>query len=428
MFEPDSMNSADLKLLQEQRFQNVLSLFWKAPLYQRKLRQAGLEPDSLQSLGDLSSVPFTTKEDLRQTHPSERSPFSYQQIEYLFSSSGTSGEPTVYYWTHQDTEVLREAGARAMRRVGITSDDLSLVLAPLGLPIMWYCMFQQYNALGAGVIPLGVRSPSEIINALTTYPVSVISTLPVLGTRLYEFMMSTNNKWSEDRPLRQFHCGGDFLTENRRRRIESLWNVKCYNFFGMSEIFGPIAGECTHQAGMHFLADQVYLEVLDPETHLPIPDGKPGVAVYTTLWPKGSLLLRYWSDDFIMVNQDVCVCGKKSPRITFLGRPLDMAWVNGSRLFTSQIEETVLAFSQVSSEFQLYLNNDPVSGDTANLIVEETQGARIPIVEVQDALSFLLKIPVTVKVSAAGTLPRDASKPRRIFDHRTANIRSPQVT
>ena len=420
MLEPDTMNSTELRSLQEQRFQDVISLFWTTPLYHHKLQQAGLTLNQIRSLSDLSSIPFTTKDDLRQTHPSERSPYSSGNIEYLFSSSGTSGEPTVYYWTHQDTEVLREAGARAMRRVGITADDLALVLAPLGLPIMWYCMFQQYNALGAGVIPLGARPPSEVVDALLAFPATVITTLPVIGTRLREFMMGTGIEWPENRPLRQFHCGGDFLTEARRRRIEYLWGVQCYNFFGMSEIFGPIAGECSHRSGMHFLADYVHLEVLDPDTRLPVPDGHPGIAVYTTLWPKGSLLLRYWSDDFVIINQNVCACGATSPRITFLGRPLDMAWVNGCRLFTSQVEETVLTFPEVGGEYQLHLASHP-DGESANLIVEEIPGAQVPVTEVRDALGNLLKIPVTVETAVAGTLPRDTPKPRRILDHRQEN-------
>jgi len=417
MSRPDVMSPTELKSLQEQRFHNMLPLLWKTPLYQRKLHQAGLTPNQIQSLGDLSSVPFTTKDDLRRTHPSERSPYSFDEIEYLFSSGGTSGEPTVYYWTHHDTEVLREAGARAMKRVGISADDLALVLASMGLPIMWYCMFQQYNALGAGVIPLGTCPPSEVVDALLNFPATVITTLPVIGTRLREFMMGTGIEWPEDRPLRQFHCGGDFLTEARRQRIQHLWGVQCYNFFGMSEIFGPIAGECPQRAGMHFLADYVYMEVLDPDTHYPVPDGTPGIAVYTTLWPKGAPLLRYWSDDFVIVNRIPCVCGATSPRITFLGRPLDMAYVNEQRLFASQLEEAVLAFPQVGGEYQLRLISD-VDGESAHLTVEESPGAQVPVPKVREALDILLRMPIAVQVVPPGTLPRDTPKPTRILDQR----------
>jgi len=417
MSESDVTNPIELRSLQEQKFQNTLSSFWKIPLYQRKLHQAGLTPDEVQSLQDLPSVPFTTKHELRRAPPSERSSYSFGEIEYLFSSSGTSGDPTVYFWTHYDTKVLREAGARAMKRAGITADDLALVLTPMGLPIMWYCMFQQYQALGAGVIPLGAAPPSTVIKSLLNLPATVITTLPVIGTRLRELMVGTGIEWPDNRPLRQFHCGGDFLTEARRQRIQYLWGVKCYNFFGISEIFGPIAGECTQQAGMHFLADYIYIEVLAPDTRRPVPDGTAGVAVYTTLWRKGSPLLRYWSDDFVIVNRTPCACGETSPRITFLGRPLDMAYVNGQRLFASQIEEAVLAFPQVGGEYQLRLISD-IDGEIAHLTVEESPGVQVPEAEVRETLGNLLKIQVSVEVVTAGSLPRDTPKPRRIFDHR----------
>jgi phenylacetate-CoA ligase len=408
---------AEPQVKQEQRFQDVLPFLWDIPLFKQKLQSAGLSASSLKGLSDLSAVPFTTKEDLQRSHPSARSSTQLEDIEYLFSSSGTCGEPTIYYWTYLDTEVLREAGARAMGRVRVNPHDLALVLAPMGLPIMWYCMFQQYHSLKAGVIPLGARPPAEVVHALLMFHATIITTLPVVGTRLREYMLGTGIEWPGNNMLRQFHCGGDFLTEARRQRIEYLWGSQCFNFFGISEVFGPIAGECQYQRGMHFLSDYVYLEVLDPDTFLPVPDGKPGVAVYTTLWRKGSPLLRYWSDDFIIVNHEPCACGEPTPRITYLGRPLDMAWVNGSRLFTSKVEETILAFHQVGGEYQLHLFSEPEAENT-RLIVEETPGAHVPIIEVRESLGNVLKLPVEVEVAAPGTLPRDTPKPKRIHDHR----------
>lgn len=404
----------NLYRLQEEKFREIIPHILATPFYTDKLLKPGAGIESIHLLKDLTSLPFTYKEELRNSSPLERTPYSIDRVEYFFSSSGTTGAATIYFWTEEDDEVLREASIRAMQRVSISTDDVALVLAPTGLPVIGYCAVQQFKSVGAGVIALGVRSPEEIIRTMTSLPVSIVFTLPVGATRLFEYLLPQRQEWPKPSRLRQFQCGGDFLSERRRRRIEQVWNVECYDFFGMSEIFGPFAGECQYKQGMHILSDYIFIEVLDPETQKPVQDGHPGVAVYTTLWKKGTPLLRYWSDDFILIDSEPCPCGRLSPRMRFVGRPTDMTILNGRRLFASQLEEEVLAFP-VSNEYELKL----LDGPRAILVIEELPGTEVPLRELQQCLSSFLDIPVEVQVVALGDLPRDIPKPKRIQDQRS---------
>ena len=394
-----------------EKLQEILPHFLSTPFYQQKLSEANIHARKITDLSAIKSLPFTFKEDLRNTTPYERSPFGIENLEFIFSSTGTSGQPTLYYWTFEDTEVLREAGKRAMKRVGIHPGDVALLLAPMGMPIMWYCMLQQFNVMQTGIIPIGVQPPAEVLSVIQDHPVSVVVGLPILATRLFEFAHKQGIDLPlSEMPLRQFHFGGEFLSESRRKRIEEMWQVEAFNFYGISEIFGPIAGECKEKQDLHFLNEYVYLEVLDPDTKEPVEDGTPGVAVFTTLWKKGSPLLRYWSDDYVSYHPDPCSCGDPSPRIRYFGRPIDMWSNNGHKVFASELEEVLLSFP-VGNEYQMIIHEQ-----SAKLLIEEIPDmADVPVRLIEEQVGDLVKCRVSIECLSAGTLPRDQIKPKRIL-------------
>ncbi|MFL5385021.1 MAG: phenylacetate--CoA ligase family protein [Longimicrobiaceae bacterium] len=419
MLDPiDVLSPALLRAEQEVRWAEALPHLLRTPFYRRRLASAGVAPGTIGSLAGLRYVPFTHKAELRAAAPLERTPHGLGEIESFFTSSGTSGEPTAYAWTAADTAVLREGGARAMRRIGVRTDDLALLVAPMGLPVMWYCMLQQFHAAGVGVVPVGVRPPDELLNALAAFPVSIVVTLPVVATRLFEFLQLRGSAEAERPRLRQVQCGGDFLSEARRARIEACWGAECVNLFGISELFGPIAGECEARAGMHLLADCVYCEVVDPATGEAVPDGETGVAVYTTLWSKGAPLLRYWSDDFVRLETTPCACGRASPRLHFEGRGADMLPLPERRVFAKRLEERVLVSPNVGSEYRLELM-DGAHRPSARLVVEETPFGAPPIHELGDAVGDYIGMRPSIVALPPGSLPRDVPKPRRLVDLRT---------
>jgi phenylacetate-CoA ligase len=412
---PDYMSKEEFLDLQNKKLLDLLPYIANVPFYKKKLSSEGINIKDIKEISDLQKIPFTTKEELRLSKPMERTLLNYDGISFFFSSSGTTGDATIYPWSLQDDLVLREVSARCMKRIGVGPGDVSLVLAPFGLPIMWYCMITQYLATGASVIPLGLASSNEILKVINSFPITSIATLPVIATRSFEFINKNRININIEK-LRHFHCGGDYLSNARRRRIKNYWNVDCYDFYGLSEIFGPIAGECEVEEGLHFAADYVIVEIIDPVTKEHVPEGDVGVAVYTTLWKKAAPLLRYWSDDYVSVTWEKCMCGCTSPRIIYRGRAIDSVKIDHKRIFAKDVEEVLLSFPEVSDEWGMKIEGT-TEQSIATVYVEETP-YDIPNEKIEKELSKLIGIPVKLKIIPYGSFSRENIKPRRIKDER----------
>lgn len=406
--EIDYMSKEEILDLQNKRLGEVFSYIADIPFYKKKLRDINI--NDIKEISDLQKLPFTTKEELRLSKPMERTSLGYNGITFFFSSSGTTGHPTVYTWSIQDDLILKEVSSHCIKRVGVSPGDISLLLVPFGMSTLWYFMITAHLATGAGIVPLGIAKSEEIVKAIYSFPISSIITLPVVATRLFEFISGKQITINTER-LRQFRCVGDYLSNARRRRIENYWNVDCYDFYGLSEIFTPIAGECEAKEGLHFAADYVIVEVIDPITKEPVSEGEIGVAVYTTLWEKGSPLLRYWSDDYVSITWEKCKCGRTSPRIIYRGRAVDRVAINDKRIFAKDIEEILLSFPEVSDEWEMKIDGKEQS--IATIYIEKTS-RDVPIEKIEYKLRKLLNIPVRVEVIPVGSLSRENVKPRRI--------------
>lgn len=422
---PDYMSKHEIFNLQNRKFTEIIPYIASIPFYRKKLSKDRINIRKIREISDLTNLPFTTKEELRITSPMERTIHSFNGIAFFFSSSGTTGSSTVSPWSTKDDLVLREVAARSMQRIGVGPGDISLVIAPFGMPIMWYCMINQYLATGAGVVPLGITSPDRIIKAMSTFPITAITTVPVAGTRLFEFMKKNKTPLVTNR-LRHFHFGGHYLSNARRRRIENYWGVDCYDFYGLSEIFGPIAGECEEKNGLHFAVDHVFIEVIDPYTKEEVRKGEIGVAVYTTLWKKAAPLLRYWSDDYVSITWERCKCGRTSPRIIYEGRPIDGVTINKRWIFAKNIEEILLSFPKCSDEWGIKIEGT-MEKPIAKLYLEDTH-YRMPVKKIRENLADMLQIPIKTEIVPIGSFSRKNFKPRRIVDMRAYNLKKTAIT
>jgi phenylacetate-CoA ligase len=396
---PDVLTKAEILDLQNNKFRNIINYVGRVPFYRKKLAMERVNLKQICDISDLEKLPFTTKKELRETHPMERTSLGFERVAFLFSSSGTTGLPTIYPWSTKDERVLRKVAARCMKRVGIGPGDMGLVVAPFGMPIMWYCMVNQYLAAGAGVVPLGLAPPDVVIKAMSTFPITAVATLPAVATRAIEIMKREKTPFVKNR-LRHFHFGGDYLSNARRRRIEDYFGVQCYDFYGLSEIFGPFAGECKQKDGLHLASDYVLVEVIDPYTKEPVHDGEMGVAVYTTLWEKAAPLLRFWSDDYISVTWERCECGRTSPRIRYEGRPFVGVSVKRKWIFAKNIEEIVMSFPEISGDWKVRIEGKKEK-PSAKLYLED-QHVEIPSEKIEEAVASLLGMPVKIEKAGAG--------------------------
>jgi len=408
----DNLNAIEREEISRKKLKDIIPFFLNNNFYKEKLN--GFDFDNFK-LKDFEKIPFTTKNELKNSSAFQRSTVARKDIAYFFSSSGTTGHPTVYVWTKKDNEILNIVAKRAMDRVGVKDEDLALILAPFGMPIMWYCMMSQYATLNAGVIPLGIANPNYILDTIKEFSPTIVTTIPNSILSLHEY--KEQRYMSEiTQAIKQFHVGGDFLSDARRKRIESKWNADCFDFYGISEIMGPIAGECKNKNGMHFASDYIYIEVLNPISKEKVENGETGIAVYTTLWEKGAPLLRYWSDDYVSLINDTCSCGCTFPKIHYKGRTSDSFLFNGHRFFAKEIEDELFKFDYVGNEWQLEIKSENTKSRIQLTLETKNDNANYLNI-LKNNLSEFFNDKIEIKCVPIGNFPRTNIKPQRIINH-----------
>jgi phenylacetate-CoA ligase len=402
--------------LQQRKLREVFPYICRTPFYREKLSDSANDVDYDNPLAGFGRLPFTYKDELRSTSPMRRTPLSVQELMAFFSSSGTTGQPSVYAWSRTDQCVSEEISSRLLHHIGVGSGDIALLPAPMGMPIAWYIMISEMLAVGAAFVPLGPVPLKRIAQALVSYPITILKIPPVMASRLFRFIVETDASLLSKMRLRQIHLAGHFASDARKRRLENQWGVSCYDMYGISEI-GLLAGECPTKDGQHFCADYVLVEVIDPETRRPAPSGQEGVGVYTSLWEKATPLLRYWSDDYIVVDDSPCPCGLNLPQLTFRGRGIDSVKLGERRIFASDVESILLSDDRVGDEFLVEVHgNQEQSRCTVQV---ESLGSVIPTSSLEGRLCDLLQTRVELQISPPRVFDKTSVKPLRIIDRRS---------
>lgn len=306
--------------------------------YKEKIRGA----EQFENYEAFQTIPFTYKNEIRNTSVSERTTTKAEDIYGVFSSSGTTGEKTFYIYNRNDKRVHEEFVKTFYTELGVTETDIGGVMAPVDTGVMAHTMMWQFTTMGAGYVNCPVPSPENIVDTITKVPVTIIATRPSIASGVaYNPVIQ---KMAQESNVKKLLMGGGFLSDERRKLLERSWNAECYNMFGMSEMFGPMAGECRQKNGLHYLDNYLMIEIVDPNTGRPVENGKPGVAVYTTLWDKGFPLLRYWTDDIMIITKEKCACGSRLPRLFYLGRLVDCYVIDGSYVFPENLENILFKY------------------------------------------------------------------------------------
>ncbi len=296
----------------------------------------------LESYEAFQTIPFTYKREIRNTSIEERTTTKPEDIYGVFSSSGTTGQKTYYIYNRNDKFVHEEFVRTFYTELGVTEKDIGGVMAPVDIGVMAHTMMWQFTTMGAGYVNCSIPSPENIVDTITKVPVTVIATRPSIASGVaYNPVIQQMVQKSS---VKKLLMGGGFLSAERRKLLERSWDAECYNMFGMSEMFGPMAGECKQKNGMHYLDTYLMIEIVDIDTGKIIENGKPGVAVYTTLWDKGFPLLRYWTDDIMIIEKEKCVCGSKYPRLFYLGRLADCFIIDSSYVFPENLENILFKY------------------------------------------------------------------------------------
>ena len=389
--------------------------------YGKIYREAGIT--GVSSVEEFEALPFSSKDDLRNAYPLGIQAVPDEEIVRIHSSSGTTGKPVIIPYTAKDVDDWATMCARCYETAGITKSDRIHITPGYGLWTAGIGFQLGCEKLGAMAIPMGPGNTDKQLQMMVDLKSTVLC-----ATSSYALLLSEE---IEQRGIKDQIClkkgiiGSERWSDKMRKNIKDRLGIELYDIYGLTEIYGPGIGiNCTGETAMHYWDDFIYIEIIDPKTGKPVPDGEEGEIVITTLVKEGAPLLRFRTHDISRIVPEPCHCDrcKKYPRIDIIkGRSDDMFKVHGVNMFPSQVEELLSLVDGVSSEYNINIAHDDEKNRDVMLVTCEAEG-RVNFEKTALRIKELFKsrIGVTPKITVVpvGTLPRSEKKTKRVIDHR----------
>ncbi|MBR5848661.1 MAG: phenylacetate--CoA ligase [Bacteroidaceae bacterium] len=424
--EMETMTRPEIEKLQLERLQKTVLHCMNSPFYKKRFEENNLKPEDIKSLDDLRKIPFTTKQDLRDTYPFGIASVPLEKATRLHSSSGTTGNPTVILHTQKDLDEWANAVARCLHMVGLRPSDVFQNSSGYGM--FTGGLGFQYGAerLGMLTVPAAAGNTKRQIKFMTDFGTTAVHAIPSYAARIYEVMEEMGIDPRRDTKLKTLIIGAEPHSEEQRRRIEEMLGVKAYNSFGMSEMCGPgVAFECTEQNGLHIWEDYYIVEIVDPETLEPVAEGEVGELVLTTINREAMPLLRYRTRDLTRVLPGECPCGRHHKRLDRMkGRSDDMIILKGVNIFPIQIETILLQFKELSTDYLITLEtvdtNDEMTIEVELNEMFTDDYARLQSLtrEITRQLKDEILVTPRIKLMPKGALPKSEGKAVRVKDLR----------
>lgn len=428
-YQPDieTMSREDLEALQLERLQALVKrVYQKIPFYKESFDKAGINPEDIKSLADLTKLPFTVKQDMRDAYPVGLFAVPRKDVVRVHCSSGTTGTATVVGYTQKDLENWGDCFARALYGAGCGPDSTLQIAYGYGLFTGGLGAHNGGERAGCTVLPMSTGNTKRQVRLMKDFDVDCLCCTPSYALNIAEVAQEEGYDVHEF-PIHAGILGAEPCSEATRAEIEQKMGIQVYDIYGLSEVMGPgVACECEKQHGLHVCEDQFIIEILDPKTLQPVPDGEWGEVVFTTLCKECSPLVRYRTRDISRILVGECECGRTFRRMDRIaGRTDDMMILRGVNVFPSQIEEEIVSFPEIAPQYQLILTTKGTL-DHAELRVETVP--EFPFDEIrrleklkkdlQKALKENLQIAVDVKIVEPKTIERAEGKAKRIIDMR----------
>jgi phenylacetate-CoA ligase len=423
--ELETMSRDELNALQIKKLRKTISLCLKSPFYKKRLSEYDITPDSIISVEDIKKLPFTTKQDLRNNYPFGLVTGSLDEAIRIHSTSGTTGHPTVVVYSQHDIDSWANMIARNMYMVGCRKSDVFQNSSGYGM--FTGGLGFQYGAekLGATTIPAAAGNSKRQIMFIRDFGTTCLHAIPSYAIRLAEVFKEEGID-PRSTKLRTLFIGAEPHTEEQRRRIEHLLGVKAFNSFGMTEMNGPgVAFECKEQDGMHLWEDNYIVEIVNPDTLEPVPDGEYGEMILTTLDRELMPILRYRTRDLTRIIPGQCACGRTHRRIDrIIGRTDDMFIIKGVNVFPMQVEKILVKFPGLGSNYRIVLDTiDDNDVMTVDVELDEMNTDVYPQLDnmrksIQRALKDEILLTPKVNLVKKGSLPVSDGKAVRVFDSR----------
>jgi len=423
----ECMNREDLKQLQLERLQaTIFRVATHVPFYRHKFKELGVDPDGFRSLDELRSLPFTTKQDLRDNYPYGLFAVPLRDVVRVHSSSGTTGQATVVGYTRNDIKTWANLTARVLTAAGVTNDDVVQIAFGYGLFTGGFGLHYGAELVGASVIPISSGNTRRQIQIMQDF-----RTTALICTPSYALLLADSIEESGI-PLNSFSLkyglfGAEPWSEGMRQEIQKKLNIIATDNYGLSEIMGPgVAGECQQRNGLHINEDHFLVEIIDPDTLEPVAPGELGELVLTTLTKEAFPIIRYRTRDLTRLIEEPCPCGRtlrRMERIT--GRTDDMLIVKGVNVYPSQIENILFEIKGTKPHYQIVVEREGRL-DKITVLVEVMESIFFDemrkqgeiINNIKHKLASELGIGVEVRLVEEKSLERSEGKAKRIVDKR----------
>jgi phenylacetate-CoA ligase len=424
-FMPLVKSQEALMELQLQGLQWTASHAYKgSPVYKKKMDDAGVRPEDIRSLEDIEKLPFTTAQDLQEGYPFPLLSVPFEKVVRIHASSGTTGKRKVLCYTQKDIEDWTHFFARCYEMAELTLEDRVQIAVGYGVWTAGISFQMGCERFGAMAIPAGPGNLDMQCQFLVDMGTTVMCCTASMGLLMAE---EVHRRGIRDKiHLKKMIFGSERSSDAMRQRIRDLLGVEhLFDIPGMTELYGPGTGlDCVHHRGIHYWADYYILEILDPETLKPVPEGEIGEMVVTTLRKEAVPLIRYRTRDLTRMLPGECPCGSVLPRHDrLLGRSDDMIIFRAVNIYPGQIDHALSGIEGIGSEFQIHLDRREDGRDTMLIKIERDQGVdrqRDPelIQGITAEIKKQILVSADVEILNYGDLPRSERKSKRVFDNR----------
>ena len=420
------MPREEMKKLQSERLVKLVKYVYdNVEFYRKRMDSVGVKPEDIKGIEDITKLPYTTKDDLRDTYPFGLFAAPKSDIVRIHASSGTTGKATVVCYTQNDIDTWSECVARCMSMADVTRDDIIQVAYGYGLFTGGLGAHYGAERVGAMVVPMSTGNSKKLTTMMIDFGATAIACTPSYLLHLSEVLRDEG--LLDKIKLKAAICGAEPWTDKMRNEIESRLNITAHDIYGLSEIMGPgVACDCKYHTGLHICDDHFYPEIIDPKTLTPVADGEVGELVFTTLTKEGIPLIRYRTKDLTSITHKACECGRTSARISrFRGRSDDMLIIRGVNVFPSQVEAALVDVEEVTPHYMMIVDREN-NLDTLEIQVEidvkyytdEIKGIEKLTKKIAGVIQQALGISAKIKLMGPNTLKRSEGKAVHVIDNR----------
>lgn len=399
----------------------------RVPMYKKKLDEAGVVPEDIQSLKDLRKLPFTYKTDLREYYPYGLFAVPLNEVVRVHASSGTTGKPIVVGYNRHDMDVWTDLVARMVTMAGVTEQDVAQVSFGYGLFTGGFGLHYGLERVGATVVPISGGNTERQIMIMKDFGATALICTPTYALHMAEVAEELGIDPRTELKVKVGLFGGEAWSEEYRQELNKAWGMLATDNYGLSEVNGPgVAGECQYVCGQHLAEDCFIMEIINSETGEPVADGELGEVVITTLNKQTLPMLRYRTKDISMLNYEPCECGRTTARMKKItGRTDDMLIIRGVNVFPSQIETVLMEIEGLEPHYQIvvtkkgYLDEIEVHVEISPAIFSDRYSELEAIEEkLRHRLFTVLQIHPRIKLVEPKSIERVAGKAKRVIDLR----------